>query len=280
MKRLRQVLFAGLVVPPSLFCGNALGAVDDELDATLNFAYATILGTGAYKVGERSVYVLSFPFSMTLREPGEAQWGVKLELPFTVGVHDFELRDVVEDHSLERLETLGFTPGLEVSIPLDEHWTIKPYGQIGYTVDLQEDHDAYVYIGGVKSLSVYPLERVTLSLGAAVTVAGQSEVSGSNSSGFGVASLGLDVRRALGVELYGHQLEGSLYVIANKYFDQLEFLDVGDEEFSIDKTMEIGITLGTERPVKFMGVNWQRVGVGFVYGDEIEAISFNLGFPF
>lgn len=280
MKRLRQVLFAGLIVPPSLFCVNALGAVDDELDATLNFAYATILGTGAYKVGERSVYVLNFPFSMTLREANEAQWGLKLELPFTVGIHDFDLRGVVEDHTLDRLETLGFTPGLEVSIPLDDRWTLKPFGQIGYTVDLREDHDAYVYVGGIKSLSVYPLESFTISVGASVTVAGQTEVSSSKSSGFGVAALGLDFRRALGVELYGYQLDGSLYVIANKYFNQLEFLSVGDEEFSIDKTLEVGVTVGTERPVKILGVNWQRVGMGFVYGDEIEAISFNLGFPF
>ena len=280
MKRLSRVLLAGFAIPTFLFCSNSRGAVDDQAEATLNFAYASVLGTGAYKVGERSVYILNFPFSMPLREADDARWGMKLVLPVTVGVHDFDLRGVVEDHSLERLETLGFTPGLEVSIPLDDHWTIKPYGQAGYTVDLQEDHDAYVYIGGVKSLSVYPLEQVTLSLGASVTVAGQTGVSGGNSSGFGVASLGLDVRRGLGVELFGRQLEGSLYVIANKYFDQLEFLDVGDEEFSIDETIEIGMTLGIERPVKLIGVNWQRVGVGFVYGNELEAISFNLGFPF
>ena len=71
--------------------GNAAGSESEPGEGALNFAYATVLGTGAYQVGERSVYVLNLPFFATLQAPDEHQWGVELLLPLTLGVHDFDL---------------------------------------------------------------------------------------------------------------------------------------------------------------------------------------------
>lgn len=260
--------------------GSASSAEEEKPEPTLNFAYATVLGTGAYTVGESSVYILNMPLSTVLREPVREDWGIELLLPVTLGVHNFEVGDILINGFPEQVGTFGFSPGVKIDIPMNDHWTVKPYGHLGYAADLSEGNDAWTYIGGVESLSTYPMDKLTVSLGGSATVAGQTAVSGDDSSGFGMLSLGVDVRHPIGIRLQEKVLDGSLYFIASRYFNQLEFLEIGDEDIDVEYTLEIGMTLGTRSPLKVFGVDLQRVGMGFVYGDELLALSFNLGFPF
>jgi len=60
----------------------ALAQVEPE--DFLNYAYATWIGTGFYRVEKRKIWILRAPFSYAVLEPGEKRkWGLKLLLPVT-----------------------------------------------------------------------------------------------------------------------------------------------------------------------------------------------------
>lgn len=266
-----------------LWCAlaSAAMAADEEQERTINIAYANILGSGIYEIGGRSAYVLNMPFEFVLYEPKEADWSLNLLLPVTVGVLDVDWGDFWgDDRDGDRLQTLGVTPGIELDVPLSDQWTLKPFLQAGYIYDPNDDYDAWLTMGGVRSLFNYQLGEYTLGFGAAVTVAEQRPVSTGDNTGIGVIDVGLDVRRRMSAQLRGQPLELSVYAIASHYYNKLDLLDVEDDDFHVQQTFELGMTLGTAQPFRVLGIDWQRVGMGYMWGDGIESITFNLGFPF
>ncbi len=257
------------------------GAEDSGPADSINIAYANILGSGIYEIGDRRAYVLNMPFEFVLYEPENRDWTMNLLLPVTVGVLDMDW-DKFWDIDLDgdRLQTLGVTPGIEMDIPLDDHWNLKPFVQVGYIYDVNDDYDAWLFMGGIKGLARYQLGEYDIGLGAGVTVAEQRPVSSGDNTGIGVIDLGVDVRRTLDMQLRGQPMELSVYAIASHYFNKLDLLDVEDDDFHIEQTYEVGLTLGTAQPFRVLGIDWQSVGMGYMWGDGIESITFNLGFPF
>lgn len=267
----------------ALLCSfTAVAGVDNDSRAdTINVAYANILGSGIYKIGDRKAYVLNMPLEFVLYEPESRDWSMNLLLPVTVGVLDVDWDDFWgNDLDANRLQTLGVTPGIEIDIPLGEHWALKPFVHAGYIVDMHEDYDAWLAMGGLRGLGRYQWGAYSIGLGAAITVAEQRPVSRGENTGIGVIDLGVDVRHPLDVQLRGQPLELSVYAIASGYYNDLDLLDVEDDDFHIKQTYEVGLTLGTVLPLRVLDIDWQRVGMGYMWGDGIESITFNLGFPF
>lgn len=280
MAHVNRFLAPGLIM--LLLCSLAAAtSADDEREDTINVAYALILGSGIYEIGGRRAYVLNMPFKFVLNEPEARDWSLNLLLPVTIGVLDVDWDEFWGDGlDGDRLQTLGLTPGIEMNIPLTDHWTLKPFVQAGYVHDMKEDYDAWVYMGGLRSLGSYQLGAYTIGLGAAVTVLEQRPRSRGENTGVGVIDLGLDVRRALDMQLRGQPLELSVFAIASHYYNDLDLLSIRDDDFHIKRTYEIGLTMGTAKPLRMLGMDWQRVGMGYKWGDGIESITFNMGFPF
>jgi len=257
------------------------GTDNGSQDGTINIAYANILGSGIYEIGDRKAYVLNMPFEFVLYEPENRDWSMNLLLPVTVGVLDVDWDEFWGNGvDGDRLQSLGVTPGIEMVIPLGAHWALKPFVQAGYIVDLNEDYDAWLAMGGLRSLARYQLGEYSIGLGATITVAEQRPVSRGDNTGIGVIDLGVDVRHPLDMRLRGQPLELSVYAMASRYYNDLDLLDVEDDDFHIEQTYEVGLTLGTAQPLRILGIDWQRVGMGYMWGDGIESITFNLGFPF
>lgn len=72
----------------------------------------------------------------------------------------------------------------------------------------------------------------------------------------------------------------SVFAIASHYYNDLDLVSIRDDDFHIDRTYEIGLTLRTAQPFRLLGMDWQRVGMGYIWGDGVESVTFNLGFPF
>ncbi len=266
-----------------LLCSvTAAASVDNDSPSdTINIAYANILGSGIYTIGDRTAYVLNVPLEFVLYEPENTNWSLNLLLPVTVGVLDFDwIGFRGSDQDGDRLQTLGATPGVEADIQLSDHWTLKPFVQVGYVYDINDDYDAWIYMAGIRGLARYQVGEYDIGLGAAVRTAEQRPVSGGDNAGIGVIDLGVDARRTLGMQLWGEPLEVSIYAIASRYFNELKLLGVGDDAFEVEQTYEIGMTLGTSKPFRLLGIDWQRVAMGYMWGDGIESITFGLGFPF
>ena len=115
-----MMIFALLTVCFSIAQSLALAA--DKPEDVINFAYSNRIGSGFYKVGDRSVYLLRGPFSWTLREADSKKWGLELLFPATIGFHDFS-------DGQDNVATITFVPGVQLSYPVLENWWLKPFGQ-------------------------------------------------------------------------------------------------------------------------------------------------------
>ena len=259
----------------------ATATADDEGSiGTINVAYANILGSGIYSIDNRTAFVLNMPFEFGLYEPENADWSMDLLLPLTIGVLDASDSDFLDFLDRDKLQTLGITPGIKMYIPYHDHWIIKPFVQAGYIFDLQDNHDAWVYMGGVTGIGRYQFGDYNVGFGGGLTALEQQPVNVGDKSGIGVAELGLDVRRTLNMQFQNQPVEMSVYTIASRYYNSLELLEIDDENFQLKYAYTIGVTIGTAAPFRVLGINLQRVGMGYKFGNGLKSITFNLGFPF
>lgn len=137
------------------------GAVD-ELEDIFNYAYSSWIGSGFYRIGDRTVYLLRAPFSYTLREADSENWGLELLFPATIGFHDFS-------NGQDNLGTITFVPGVRMAFPVLENWWLKPFGQFGFGKDFSGSDIVWIYGVGIKSLATFEIRNSELDFGTAFT---------------------------------------------------------------------------------------------------------------
>jgi hypothetical protein len=74
MKSIKLIFLALILAGYWLNAGSALAV--DEPEDIVNYAYSSWIGSGFYKINDRTVYLLRAPFSYTLREADEEKWGL------------------------------------------------------------------------------------------------------------------------------------------------------------------------------------------------------------
>jgi len=278
-KRKTLSLLPLILVAATLSLGGGAASramADEDPDPVdlINFSFATWLGSGVYKLKDRKVGVLRMPFRYELRPPEDGKLGLRLLLPATVAYYDF-------DDPASNVSMASFVPGLEVQIPVNEYWTLKPFGQVGVGMEADNRDTVYIYGGGVGSLVSFPWRKYVISVGNSVTLAEDSDTGSGATSGFSLISAGLDIRRPLGFTLLDRQLDGSVYFIANRFFDRVNFLETDGDDETIRNIYEVGITLGTAEPFSIWKLSADRVGIDYRFGSRgFEGIGVNLGFPF
>ena len=259
-------LVASLVIAAtvSLVGGTATQVMADEVPEPvdlINFSFATWLGSGLYRKDDRRMGVLRMPLRYELRPPEDGKLGFRLLLPATLGYYDFN--DPASNAAMA-----SFVPGLEVQIPVNEYWTLKPFGHVGVGAEMDSGDSVYIYAGGVGSLVSFPWRKYVISVGNSVTLAEDSDTGSGETSGFSLLSAGVDVRRPLGFTLLDRQIDGSVYFIANRFFDRVNFLDTDGDDETIRNIYEVGITLGSAKPFSFWKLSADRVGIDYRFGSR------------
>jgi hypothetical protein len=94
-----------------------VGAVDQSEDV-INYAYSNWIGSGFYKIDDRTVYMLRAPFSYTLKEADSENWGMALLFPATIGFHNFSEGE-------DNQATFTFVPGVRFDFPVLDNWWLK-----------------------------------------------------------------------------------------------------------------------------------------------------------
>jgi hypothetical protein len=249
----------------------AISDVDNE--ELVNYAFATWIGSGIYRTGDRKMAILRVPLRYTLRTPEEAVPGLKLLLPLTIGYYDY-------DDSAVNFGTGSFVPGLEFAVPVNKNWTLKPFGQFGVGKDTGGGNLVYIYGGGVRSLVSIPYNKFTFGIGNSLILADERDKDGDIGSEFNMFEAGLDIKHPLGVSIGGRQLDAGLYFVVSRFFNGYEFVEPDGDSDSIKTLFEVGITLGAKEPFNIWKVNLDRIGIDFRFGDNFSGIGLNMGFPF
>ena len=116
-----KYLFIAIVLAGICSVAGPVRAADKPEDV-INYAYSSWIGSGFYKIGDRTVYLLRGPFSYTLREADSENWGLELLFPATIGFHDFS-------DGQDNQTTFTFVPGVQFDFPVLDNWWLKPFGQ-------------------------------------------------------------------------------------------------------------------------------------------------------
>ena len=246
----------------------------------LPYAFAHRLGSGIYTVENRTIQIYSLAFSYGIREPSpESRWGMRLTFPVTVGFYDFEIEDILETGLPKHASTVSIVPGLEFPIRVRERWTVTPYGEAGVAHEATEGQATYVYTFGARSLVESPARAGYWLFGTDLFYAGALPEDG-DAGGYSELDLGLDRRWPTNVHLGAHEVEFGVFGILYWYWLDPEIVQTAEAPAGAGWQYEFGLTCGTVKPWRVLGIRMPRVGFSYRFGEGAGAVRFVLGKPF
>jgi len=255
-------------------------ANDDGSPATLNYAFATQLGSGIYRINDRTVQVYRLSGPIRLREGEFGHWGLRLYIPVTFGFYSFKIEDVVESGLPDQLGTLALVPTLEFGFHLKETWWLGPFLGLGVGKDFSGGEMNFIYATGVRSLVVFPLEHVDIRLGNRLVYTGYTSKEMDFVDDFAFLETGVEFRRPLGFDLGGHGVDAGLFGANYIYFVSPHVVRLVPEPVEIKTEWELGMTFGTTDQWKVLGLRLPRIGISYRFGTGMDAIRFIIGNPF
>lgn len=263
-------------------------ARDQEPIRQVHWAMGAFFGTGWYQVDDnRSVFVFRIPPRQTVRksgfdQDGNRELGIEIHYPLSFGLHN--MNDVPDFIDFDNYGTVTFTPGVQLEIPVNEKWYLRPYAHIGAGYEKETDKWAGIWYGGVKSRYLLgESNHLKWSLLNAVYYAGYKPEFEERGR-YGSVMTGLEFSQPLGkLELGGNPLRLNWHVTYNYLFDRLNFHIDEDQVESIQDQWEIGLALSTgNKPMKIWFMNFEHIGLSYKTSSNghYKAISFNLRSPF
>jgi hypothetical protein len=242
-------------------------------DNTINYAYATWIGTGYYRVKNQRVWVFRAPLSYTLRETNREDWGLDLLLPVTFGVNEFMDDD-------ETVASATFVPGLMVSYPVLDNWWLKPFAQFGVGNDFSSGELAYIYAAGIKSLVRFELDGFDIELGNALVMAENTSSERGRDNGFSMGEIGLNVRLPLDFKVQNKPTNLNIFTVYTEFLNSLDFFQAPNDEIDINRLYKFGLALGVDGNLDILGFAFRGVGVDLTLGDGFTGFGLTTGFPF
>lgn len=263
-------------------CAHAQPALRESEEQVFNYAYATELGSGVYDISGRTLQIYRMPFSYRVREVAQRTPGVRLTFPLTVGLIDFEPRDVLESGLPEDLATLSFVPGLELDFPIGRRWHLLPYVEIGRAWDIEGEGegDADVYSAGADFTVDGEAAGLDLHSKLSVVYTGIEPHGPARSDEMVLARGGIEARRWLGFELREQPFDWGVYVSGLWFLDAPDTpLDSANDD-PMPTQIEVGVTIGPQTELKILRIPMPRVGLGYRFAEGLSAWRLVFGSPF
>ena len=285
MHRILIIVF--LAVIPAELQAQAV-PYDQEPVRQVHWAMGAFFGTGWYQVDQnRSVFVFRIPPRQTIRESGfdengKRKLGIEIQYPLTFGLH--KLDDIPDFIDFDNYGTVSFTPGVQLEIPVNQRWSLRPYAHIGAGYENESKEWAGIWYGGLKSRYVLgENNKLRWSLLNAVYYAGYKPEFKSRGR-YGSAMAGLEFNQPLGgLEFGGEPLRLNWHVTYNYLFDKLNFHIEDGRSESIQDQWEIGLALGNNsNRMKIWFMTFEHIGLSYKTSSngQYKAISVNLRSPF
>ena len=269
-----------ILAEPGASAQSALRASEEQL---INYAFATQLGSGVYDVSGRTLQIYRVPFSYSFSEPAPDRPGVRLTLPVTLGLLDFEPRDVLETGLPDSFDSLSFVPGIELDFALSRRWHFLPFGEYGRAWDLGSDVDAEVYSFGAHATGLWSTDWFhSLRVDIGVTYTAVEPEQPVHKDDVLLVEIGLEGLDALAVSVAGYALDWGPYALVQAFVDAAEEPLDRAPQSADPYQFEVGVTLGTREDVTV----WQiplgrfRIGVGYRFGDDLDVWRLVFGSPF
>jgi hypothetical protein len=250
---------------------------DKAVGSSINYVFATDLGSGVYDMNGRSLQVYQLTYEKELRETKADQFGVEFELPVTFGFFNFNPQDVLSHGIPTRVDSLSAVPGLALDYLLGQDWHVKPYVRAGFSV-ASSSVNGYLWGSGVqveKRGDFHGWDGFTRS---ELSVAGVDYRSDVPNDRFVRLRQGVDLTRGLGWKLKSREVELGLYNIYDLIVDPPTAPVVEGRKHPIQA--EFGFTFATRPRYRLWKFNAPRLGFGYRLAGELSAWRFVIGEPF
>jgi hypothetical protein len=251
---------------------------NEAVGQSLNYVFATDLGSGVYDLDGRTLQIYRFTYTKELREVDEDTLGIRFVLPLTFGFFDFTPFDVLSQGIPTRVDSFSLVPGFEFDYLLSNGWHLVPYARGGANV-ASSHIDGWLYGVGVR------LERRGDWHGWDGFARTELNYSGVGyrqdlpSDQFARVRQGVDLTRGVGWKLRGREVEFGLYSIFDLILDS-PTAPVGERQGGQSIQAEFGFTFSTRPPFKIWRWDAPRLGVGYRLAGNLSSWHFLIGVPF
>jgi hypothetical protein len=251
---------------------------DEAVGASINYVFATDLGSGVYELDGRTLQIYQLTYEHALREATPQHFGVAFDLPVTFGFFDFKTSDVLSFGLPSRVDSFSVVPGVQLDYLLPGDWHLQPYVRAGFSV-ASSSVDGWLLGTGLRlerRRETYGWDRLERSELALAGVEYRADVP---SDRFVRFRQGLDFTRSLGWKFGARrEVELGLYGIFDYIIDPPTAPVNGGGKQSIQA--EFGFTFATRPRYRVWHFNVPRLGFGYRVAGELSAWRFVIGEPF
>jgi hypothetical protein len=250
----------------------------DETVQSVNYAFATQLGSGIYTVDAGIIQIYRITATIPFVEPDENNFGLRLRLPFTFGFYGFKFQDIIDTGLPENIGTLSLVPELEFEFKRRwPNWRFLPFVGFGGGKDFQGGSFDFIYAMGIRTYAWRPWKAFEFRFGNRVVYSGYTTKQLSIIDDFGLIETGVDFRRPLGFSLFGRPADGSVFGINFVYAHSPNLATLNETDLSFSTDWEVGVTLGTTDPIKVFGIGLPRIGLSYRFEPRSGAVRFVIG---
>ena len=251
---------------------------DQAVGQSLNYVFATDLGSGVYDLEGRTLQVYRFTYEKELREVDEDTLGVRFVMPLTFGFFDFSPLDVLSEGIPTRVDSFSLVPGLELDYLMDNDWHLIPYARAGFSV-ASSSVDGWLWGTGVQLEHRDDFHGWDSFVRSELAIAGVNHRHDVPSDRFMRLRQGIDVTRGLPWKIGRRSVELGLYGIFDVIVDSPGAPLAGDRsDYPIQA--EFGFTFSTRPRYKMWRFDVPRLGFGYRLAGELSAWRFVIGVPF
>jgi hypothetical protein len=285
--RLQPVLIACLLAPVSCALWAQSVPAGSEPAKQVHWAVGAFFGTGWYQVDKnRSVYILRIPPRQRVREAGfdeegNRRLGIEIQYPLALGLN--RLDDIPDFIDFDNYATVSFTPGVQVEIPIDRRWSLRPFAHFGYGWESETEEGALIWYGGIKSRYRFHDDRYRWAFLSGVYYAGYKPEFEDRGK-YGSVMAGLEFNQPLrSFRLDNDPLYLNWHLTYNWFFDRLNFHVDEDRVESFRDQWELGLALGKrDARMKIWFMSFEHIGLGFRWSSngQFNAITVNFRSPF
>lgn len=250
---------------------------DQAVGQSLNYVFATDLGSGVYDLDGRTLQVYRFTYEKELREVDEDTLGVRFVMPLTFGFFDFSPLDVLSEGIPTRVDSFSLVPGLELDYLMDNDWHLIPYVRGGASI-ASSSVDGWLYGLGVRIERERPWRGWDTFASSEFNYSGVGYRQDLPSDQFVRFRQGFNLTRGMNWKIRGRELEFGMYGIFDLIFDPPTAPVVDGQREPLQA--EFGVTFSTRPPFKIWRWDAPRLGFGYRFAGELSAWHFLIGAPF
>jgi hypothetical protein len=255
-----------------------------------HWGFGSAFGRGTYQLADGSeVQIYRMQFKPRLRETPTEEGrgpGVRLVLPFAVGLHDTPADPLALDQPNDRIEQYAFMPGVELEFAPGERFTLRTTMQGGWGSELEGAEQS----AKLASFNVRSRVKFVDTLGRPALSAGLQWAGLDPSEGERRALMRFTTGLEFDIsvpnwQVRGHSMRLLPHVLEDRFYRPPPALAFGEtpddgERSEIASERQVGLAIGRTEPFKILFIKFDAVGIAYRFSDQSKGIRLYLNSVF